>query len=39
MQKLREAHIEVTYKLIENILSRCDEYEKLRGFKKLNELK
>jgi hypothetical protein len=39
MQKLREAKIEVTHKLIENILKRCDEYEKLKGFKKLHELR
>jgi|SanBayMetagenome_1026888.scaffolds.fasta_scaffold133243_1 hypothetical protein len=39
MKLLRAAKIEVTHKYIEKIIMKCDEYPKLKGFKKLHELK
>lgn len=38
IKDLREARIEITHKMVHKIVSQCEQYKNLEGFKQLKEL-
>ena len=38
IKDLREARIEITHKMVQKIVSQCEQYKNLEGFKQLKEL-